>query len=353
MKAAVVVTPGTVEVREIFLPEPGPFEALVRIEACGLCGTTDRHIVAGHMAHHPADWYPAILGHEAVGRVIQVGEKVRKFRVGDRVTRPSALWPGTHRDGLYSAWGGFAEFGIVRDSTPSGAPESDYQSSRQHVVPEGLSLEDAVAAISFSEVASWMEKLGDIRGASLLIGGTGFAACVMCQCAQSKGAGQIIVVGRNPGKLEWARKNGATHVIPLEKLTKPLLQDITSSQGVDWFLDAAGHQAVFETGLAHLKAGGKAAIYGAPDGFSYTLPLGKVGGDFEVKMLFPADDAFFDQTARLMSEGHLKASLVRTHVWHGLNALPRALEEQAAGHVLKGVLLLDETAGAYSSMIAR
>lgn len=342
MKAAVVVSPGTIEIRDVFMPEPGPFEALVKIEACGLCGTTDRHIVEGHMAHHPADWYPAILGHEAVGRVIQVGEKVKKFRLGDRVTRPAAIWPGTHHDGLYSAWGGFAEYGLVRDTTLSDAPEPDYQSARQHVVPAALSLEDAVAAISFAEVASWMEKLGDLSGASLLIGGTGFAACVMCQCAKSKGAKHIIVVGRNPKKLGWARNNGATHAIPLDKLTKPLVHEIASSNGVDWFLDAAGHQTVFETGLGHLRPGGKAAIYGAPDDFSYILPLGAVGGDFEVKMYFPADDTFFDQTCHRMSEGILDASQIRTHIWHGLKALPQALEDQEASSVLKGVLIINK-----------
>src|ERR1700733_11269835 len=116
MKAIVVVSPGKFEVRDVPMPKPEPFEALVKIEACGLCGTTDRHIVEGHQAHHPAEWYPAVLGHESVGKVIQVGHLVTKFKAGDRVTRPVAIWPGTRQEDLYSAWGGFAEYGIVRDA---------------------------------------------------------------------------------------------------------------------------------------------------------------------------------------------------------------------------------------------
>ena len=342
MKAAIVVTHGKVEVWDISQPEMGPYEALVKIEACGLCGTTDRHIVAGHQPHHPANQYPAILGHEGVGRVISVGDKVRKFKVGDRVTRPISLWPGTQRDGLYSAWGGFAEFGIVRDTTVAGGPEREYNSARQHVVSPKLALEDAVAAISISEVGSWMEKLGNIAGKDVVIGGAGFAACVMCQCAKAGKAKHIIVVGRSVPKFEWARRNGATETVLFDDKTKGAIREITGAKGADLFLDAAGHQAVFEAGLSYLKPGGVAAIYGAPDGFAYRLPLGAVGGDFEVKFYNPADDAFFEETCTRMLNGQLDASRIRTHVWDGLESVATALEEQGAGKVLKGMVKISE-----------
>lgn len=335
MKAAVVVSHGEVEIRDIPAPEPGPHEALVRIEACGLCGTTDRHIVEGRQAHHPADWYPAVLGHEAVGTVLRVGDKVRKLQPGDRVTRPVAIWPGMQRDGLYSAWGGFAEFGIVRDAAES---ETDYTARRQQVVPPELSLEDAVAAISLSEVASWMEKLGDLAGRTLVIGGSGFAACAMCQCARAKGAATIIAFGRSPGKFVWAQRNGATHTLLLDENLPAAVRSLTGGVGADWFLDAAGHQHVFEAGLSCLRTGGAAAIYGAPEGFGYRLPLGAVGGDFAVHYLAPDDDRFFPETCRRMVSGTLDAAAIRTHVWTGLESLPQALREQADGNVLKGLV---------------
>jgi len=318
MKAVVVVSPGVVEIREISQPVPREDEALVRIEACGLCGTTDRHIVDGHQCHHQADWYPAVLGHESVGVVEAVGRAVKKFRVGDRVTRPLAIWPGTRRDGLWSAWGGFAEYGLVRDST-----DPDYNAARQNVVPPDLSVEDAVAAISYAEVASWAEKLGDLTGQIILIGGTGFAACVMCQCVAASRARLIIAMGRSPKKFPWALQNGGA--------------------GVDWFLDAAGHQTVFERGLQGLKPGGKAAIYGAPDGFAYRLPLGAArGNDFSVHYLSPRDDAYFGETCRRIKTKSLRTDLTQTHVWHGLESLPTALAAQRAGEVLKGVVRLTD-----------
>jgi len=338
MKAAVVTSPGHLEIQEVSRPEPGPYEALVKIEACGLCGTTDRHIVEGCQAHHPADWYPAILGHESLGRVIAVGTEVRKFRIGDRVTRPVAIWPGQQRDGLFSAWGGFAEYGIVREGDLPGGPASDYNTARQHIVPEFLSLEDAVLAISVSEVASWMTKLGDLSGKSVAIGGAGFAACVMAQCAKAAGAKAIIGVARRPEAFARLQQNGVTDVVRFGPESAASIRELLSSPGADWFLDAAGNQQVFETGLTWLRPGGHAAIYGAPEGFAYRLPLGAVGGDFSVHYLAPTDDTYFQQACKDIKDQKIDPSLLRSHVWDSLEDLPHALAEQKSGHVLKGLV---------------
>ncbi|MES2310020.1 MAG: zinc-binding dehydrogenase [Verrucomicrobiota bacterium] len=338
MKAIIITAHGKVAVQDVTLPEMGPFESLVKIEACGLCGTTDRHLIEGCQAHHPSIWYPALLGHESVGKVIKVGEKVKKYKIGDRVTRPVAIWPGTQKEGIYSAWGGFAEYGIVRDAAAA-QEKDDYTSARQHVVPETISLEDAVLATSVSEVASWTEKLGNIQGKSLVIGGTGFAAATMCQCAKMKGASHIIVLGRNPKKFKWAIQNGASHGVLLNQDMHAEIQKIIGSKA-DWFLDAAGNQEVFEAGIRLIKPGGNVAIYGAPQGFSYQLPLGAVGGDFSVHYFSPMDDLFYHEICQRIISGQLKAEWLRTHEWKGLESIHLALAEQAGGNVLKGLILI-------------
>jgi len=334
MKAAVITEPAQIEIQDIAEPKPGPFEALVKTEACGLCGTTDRHLVDGVMAHHPKDWYPAVLGHESVGKVVAVGERVKKFKIGDRVTRPVAIWPGTEGP-LYSAWGGFAEYGIVRDNTQPDGPQPEYKNARQHVVPPDMSLADAVLAISVSEVASWSAKLGTLQDKVVVIGGTGFAACVMAQCARAAGAKRIIAFGRSEKKFGWMRRNGATDVLKIDNTLPDKVKNLTGG-GADWFLDAAGHQSPFEAGLKCLRPGGAAAIYGAPTGFAYMLPLGIVGGDFAVHYLAPNDDEYFPEACRRMLSGELDAAALRSHEWDGLESLPQAIEEQAAGEVLKG-----------------
>ena len=115
------------------------------------------------------------------------------------------------------------------------------------------------------------------------------------------------------------------------------LQKIAGAKA-DWFLDAAGHQEAFEAGLGLIKPGGSVAIYGAPDGLAYRLPLGSVGGDFSVKYLSPTDDTFFPETCVRMAAGKLKAKDLLTHVWPGLESIHQALEEQRDGAVLKGLI---------------
>lgn len=341
MKAAIITQPGKLEIQDINQPKPGPFEALVKIEACGLCGTTDRHLVEGVMAHHPKDWYPAVLGHESVGKVIAIGDRVKKFKVGDRVTRPVAIWPGSQGP-LYSAWGGFAEYGIVRDNTQSDGPEPDYKNSRQNVVPADMKLADAVLAISVAEVASWMEKLGSLQDKVVVIGGVGFAACVMAQCARAGGAKAIIAFGRSPKKFTWVQQNGATHALLMEDALRDKVHEIAPG-GADWFLDAAGHQAVLDAGLKCLKVGGAAAIYGAPEGFTYRLPLGALGGaDFSVHYFAPADDIYLPKACQRLISGDLDAEALRSHCWQGLESLTGAIAQQAQGEVLKGYVQIEQ-----------
>ena len=98
MKALIVVRPGQLELRDIPRPVPGPREALVKIDACGICGTTDRELIAGTQPYH--NEYPAILGHESTGIVVETGSECRKFKVGDRVTRPAAIIAGVGRCAL-------------------------------------------------------------------------------------------------------------------------------------------------------------------------------------------------------------------------------------------------------------
>ena len=109
MKGLVVEAAGKICLREdLPLPEIDAYQVLCRNVGCGICNGTDMQLINGQM---PFIQYPFVLGHEAVGQVVAVGEKVRSFQEGDYILR-SAL-PGL--PGYHSFWGGFAEYGVADD----------------------------------------------------------------------------------------------------------------------------------------------------------------------------------------------------------------------------------------------
>ena len=83
MRAVVVIEPDKVDIVEISEPVCGPYQAKVKTEAATLCNATDGKLVSGHFPG--VENYPLVLGHESVGIVQKVGEKVRNFKAGDRV----------------------------------------------------------------------------------------------------------------------------------------------------------------------------------------------------------------------------------------------------------------------------
>ena len=89
MKAAVVVMPGTIEIRDVPDPVPGPTDVVVRPAAVGICGT-DLHILDGEFA--PA--FPIVPGHEFAGEIVAVGSAVTGYSAGDRVAVDPSLYCG-------------------------------------------------------------------------------------------------------------------------------------------------------------------------------------------------------------------------------------------------------------------
>ena len=117
------------------MPEMGPYDALVKIDACGICNSTDKKILQRKFVSSIP--VPLVLGHESVGTVVEVGSKVSCFQVGQRVLRPGASYPPGSP--YASAWGGFAEYGLVSDLAAWQADGREGQppgmSSKQQVIP--------------------------------------------------------------------------------------------------------------------------------------------------------------------------------------------------------------------------
>ncbi len=115
MRSVAAIGGGQVElVRDVPMPEIGPYEALVKIRRCGFCNGTDFHIIRGEMAG-PVGELPTLIGHENVGEIVQLGSKVRNLKVGDIwLNVPFRLMPGTR---YTKTWGAMSDYARLTGHT--------------------------------------------------------------------------------------------------------------------------------------------------------------------------------------------------------------------------------------------
>ncbi len=240
--------PGTAPV-----PEIGPYDCLVQVESCAFCNSTDRHIVNGTP---PFDGtFPAILGHESVGIVQKSGSKVQHFAVGDRVMRPMAIWGNETLGGLSSMWGGFAEYGKIRDAqamVKDGRIESvPHHHGYQQTVPHDIDLDRAMLMTSQKEIWSSVKKMGTISGRRFLVAGVGIVGCLFGIFLRMKGAGHVTVTARRKEPLDFAMARGAAD-------SASLLADVSSEY--DALVETTGSLKVALGLLPAIRDGGH--VYG-------------------------------------------------------------------------------------------
>ena len=254
MKAVVIEKPGTITVQDVPQPEPEEGEVLVKVGACGICGT-DLHIADGEFPPTP---YPIVPGHEFAGEVVAVGRGVTGVAEGDRVAVDPSLYCGhchfcrVGKGNLCQNWGAigdtvngaFAEYVAVPAANAYALP--DHVTYRQ-----GALIEPVSCAVHGIDVLS--PRLGD----TCLIVGAGTMGLMLLQLVLRAGASRVSVLDLNAARLPRAERLGATRTsIALAELME---QD---PLGFDCVIDATGSPKAQESAFSAVKRGGKLLIFG-------------------------------------------------------------------------------------------
>jgi len=256
MRAVVVEEPHVVHVTEMPDPAPGPDEVVVKVGACGICGT-DIHVIDGEF---PPTRYPIVIGHEFGGEVVAVGREVTGVKVGDRVGVDPTLncgacyfcqrgmgnlcenWNGV---GVGRSNGGFAEYVVLPARTV-------------YPLPAGMADEAAALIEPVSCVVRGFHRLQPLVGESYLIYGAGPMGLLNAQVARFNGASLVALIDINPGRLARARDDfGFEHVAgSLEELRE------VAPRGFDNVIEATGVTKVAEQAIDGVKRRGKLLLFG-------------------------------------------------------------------------------------------
>ncbi|HEY6181928.1 MAG TPA: galactitol-1-phosphate 5-dehydrogenase [Terriglobales bacterium] len=278
MKALLLSEYRHLEITDLPSPTPAPDEVLIRVSACGICGS-DVHGYDGSSGRRIP---PIVMGHEAAGIVAAVGKDVRKVGEGDRVTFDSTVFCGVcpfckrgeinlcdNRNvlgvscGDYRRAGAFAEFVVVPERIVHRLPES--LSYPHAAMLEAVSV--ALHAVSLSQVKS---------GQSALVLGAGMIGLLTMQALRVAGCSSVYVADVDATRLKLASSLGATETLLAtgsELASK--ISDMTKGQGVDLAAEAVGINDTVNAAVNCVRKGGTVTLVGniAPE---VTLPLQKV-----------------------------------------------------------------------------
>ena len=271
MRASVVTAfDRPMEITERPVPEAGPGEILVRIEASGLCHT-DIHAARGEWPVKPTP--PFVPGHEGVGLVEQVGPGVTEYAVGDRVALPWLGWACGTCSYCVTGWETLCESQRNTGYSIDGAhAEYAVASARYAVrVPDGVDPFEA-APLTCAGVTTYKAvKVAEVRpGERVAIFGIGGLGHLAQQYAQIFGA-ETVAVDVTAEKLDLATSLGAAHTV--DAATTDPVERITALGGVDVAIVLAASPRVIEQAHRSLRRGGRLVLVSLPADNAITLPV--------------------------------------------------------------------------------
>lgn len=276
MKALLLTAPSKLELVDFPAPQPGEDEVVVRVHACGICGS-DIHGWDGSTGRrHP----PLIMGHEASGEVIATGPRVTGWRAGDRVTFDSTISCGachfcrTGQVNLcdnrrvvgvspieYKQHGAFAEQLAVPDRI-------------LYRLPDTLTYEQAAMVEPVSIAIHAVQRTKITPGSTAVVIGSGMIGLLVIQALRWAGAKQIVAVDLADNRLALARELGATHTVNSGQADVTAeINRITGGLGADTSFEVVGFGATLNLAIAVLKRGGTCVLVGNLSPKTQDFPL--------------------------------------------------------------------------------
>ncbi|MBA2716089.1 MAG: NAD(P)-dependent alcohol dehydrogenase [Propionibacteriales bacterium] len=266
-RAAVMTELGKLSIEERPEPTPGPRQAVVRIEAVGVCGSDTAYFKVGRIGDYVVDG-PLVLGHEVAGQVVDVGPEVSQVSIGDRV----AIEPGTPCRDCRECMAG--RYHLCPDLVFLATPPYDgallerltIDERNLFVIPDEMSYEQG-ALLEPLSVGLWACQRANLSpGDSVLVTGAGPVGLLAASAARALGAAAVTITDLSDFRLGLAESMG----FAIEKAADP------SEQAFDVLLECSGAPGVLAAGLRRLRPAGRAAVVGMSKEEAIPLPLSQL-----------------------------------------------------------------------------
>jgi len=342
MRAGVYRGKDRVAVEEVPVPAIGEGEALVRVAACGICGTDIKKI------HHGFITPPQILGHEVAGTVVRVGRGVTKFKPGDRVVSfhhvPCGACFYCERS-LFSQCAVYKKTGLTAGFDPNGGGFAEYVRAMPWVVergmialPAGVSFEEATFVEPVNTCLKAVRKARVAPGETILVLGQGPVGVLLMLLAKHEGAA-VYTTDPMPGRRAASVRLGALESWDSgEGNLSAEIRRLTGGRGADAVLVAVAHPAVVPEALALARPGGRVLLFAHNDPvLQLEFPAAAVGiEEKEILGSYSASVEMQAESAALVFERRLPVREMISHRFP-LERISDALELAArpSGDTLK------------------
>ena len=273
MKALVLNQYKQLDFQEMPVPKPAPNEVLIRVQAVGICGS-DVHGMDGSSGRRVP---PIIMGHEASGIIAEVGNDVREWATGDRVTFDStvyALDDWYSRRGMYNLSDGREVVGVSTGPASADRPGfrrhgafAEFVTVPQHIlyrVPDNVTFTQAAmvepVAVALHAVSLTPIQIND----SAVVVGAGMIGLFVVQALKLAGCSPIIAIDLDDDRLTLARSLGATHTLNARTDTDVPAQvrELTHGRGADVAFEVVGANATINTAISCVRKGATITLVG-------------------------------------------------------------------------------------------
>jgi L-iditol 2-dehydrogenase len=265
VKALVLQEYNHFEYRDVPDPQIGPEDVLIRVKACGICGS-DVHGMDGSTGRRIP---PVIMGHEAAGVIAETGANVTGWQKGDRVTFDSTIYCGKCyfcRRGWINLCDNRRVLGVSCDEYRQDGAFAEYVVVPQHILyrlPEGLSFERAAMVEALSIALHALERtLISLNDAAVVVG-AGTIGLLIVQALRAVGCGHIIAVDLDQSRLDLACKLGADEALQADSVdVVAQVRKRTSNRGADIVFEVVGLPATLRLSIQCLRKGGSLTLVG-------------------------------------------------------------------------------------------